>query len=69
MPVAKIFSLMESTLIYKKYFGMVNHEILLRKLKHYRISAASYKWFQSFLCLTTIYSDQRERTITNNNIS
>ena len=47
-------SLVESTLIYKK-FDLVNHEILLAKLKHYGIRGTFYKWFQSFLCQRVQY--------------
>ena len=49
MLVTKIFSLKESTLIYKKHLT-VNHEILLSKLKHYRIKVTSFNWFKLFLC-------------------
>ena len=35
---------------------MVNHEILLTKLKHYGIRGTSYKWFQLFLCQRLQYT-------------
>ena len=41
-------------------FDMVNHEILLTKLKHYRIRGASYKWFQSSLCQRLQYTQIKE---------
>ena len=41
-------------------FDMVNHEILLTKLTHYRIRGASYKWFQSFLCQRLQYTQIKE---------
>ena len=34
----------------QKAFDTVNHEILLSKLKHYRIKATSYNWFKLILC-------------------
>ena len=48
MFVTKIFSLKESTLIYKKHLT-VNHEIFLSNLKHYRIKVTSLNWFKLFL--------------------
>ena len=33
----------------KKAFDTVNHDILLKKLRHYGISGTVYKWFQSYL--------------------
>ena len=49
MPVTKISSLGDSTLIYKKHL-ILNQVIFSTKLKHYGIRGVSYKWFQSFLC-------------------
>ena len=34
---------------YRKAFDMVDHELLLMKLKTYGISEASYKWYESYL--------------------
>ena len=34
----------------QKAFDTVSHEILLSKLKHYRIKATSYNWFKLILC-------------------
>ena len=34
----------------KKAFDTVDHNILLRKLKHYKINGTVYKWFESYLC-------------------
>ena len=33
----------------KKAFDTVNHDILLKKLKHYGINGTVFKWFQSYL--------------------
>ena len=33
----------------KKAFDTVNHDILIRKLRHYRITGTALKWFKSYL--------------------
>ena len=33
----------------KKAFDTVNHDILIRKLKHYKITGTALKWFESYL--------------------
>ena len=44
----------------QKAFDMVNHVILLTKLKHYGVRGTCYKWFQSFLCQRLQYTQIKE---------
>lgn len=44
----------------QKAFDTVNHEILLKKLKHYGIKGTSYDWFQSYLCLRLQYTQIKD---------
>ena len=44
----------------QKVFDTVNHEILLEKLKYYRIKETSYNWFKSYLCERLQYTQIKD---------
>ena len=48
---------------FRKAFDLVDHEILLRKLKCYKCTDSCLSWFESYLC------NRKQRVSLNNNLS
>ena len=45
--------MMTILLDFRKDFDLVDHKLLLQKLKHYTINKLSISWFESYLCHRT----------------